>query len=161
MKRFISYFLSTLLVLALFLFVFSFGYLSNQYPIFRHGSAFLAGALVCRSLRRRYSQRSKVLPPLAAQFLFYYFLDAQNCDALVGDLEERYRIIRKKFGTGRANFWYWSQAIRSVGPIVWAWGKKVALKPVIGVVAWAVARGLVDHDSWLVALVEMWKRIRS
>ncbi len=29
-----------------------------------------------------------------AEFLFYLFLDAKNCDALVGDLEERYKIVR-------------------------------------------------------------------
>ena len=34
-------------------------------------------------------------------------------------------------------------------------------KPIIGVIAWAVAKGLLDHDSWLAALVELWRRIRS
>ena len=100
-------------------------------------------------------------PPSNAAFLFYLFLDTQNCDAIVGDLEERYKLICKEFGARKANFWYWTQAIRSVGPIVWAWGKRAALKPVIGVIAWTVARGLVGHDSWLAELVEMWKRIRS
>jgi len=99
-------------------------------------------------------------PPLNAEFLFYLFLDVQKCDAIVGDLEERYKLISKKFGARRANFWYWTQAIQSVGPIAWAWAKKAALKPVLGVIAWVVAKGLVGHDSWLAALVEIWKRIR-
>ena len=99
--------------------------------------------------------------PINAEFLFYLFLDAKNCDAIVGDLVERCKLIHKKFGARRASFWYRTQAIRSVGPIVWAWGKKIALKPVIGVVAWAVAKRLVTYDSWLAALVEIWKRIRS
>jgi hypothetical protein len=98
--------------------------------------------------------------PKGAEFLFYLFLDAKNCDAIVGDLEERYNLMFKKFGARKANFWYWTQALRSVGPIVWAWGKKAALKPVLGVAAWAVARGLVGQESWLAALVEIWKRIR-
>jgi hypothetical protein len=101
-----------------------------------------------------------VAPPLNAEFLFYLVLDAQNCNALVGDLEERYRIIYKKFGPRKANFWYWTQAIRSVGPIASAWMKKAARKPVIGVIAWAVAKGLIGHHGWLAALVEIWKRIR-
>jgi hypothetical protein len=100
-------------------------------------------------------------PPLSAQFLFYLFLDAHTCDAIVGDLEERYRILLRKFGSRRANFWYWTQTIRSVGPIASAWIKKVMLKPVIGVIAWAVAKGLLGHDSWLAALVEVWRRLRS
>jgi hypothetical protein len=121
-------------------------------------SIFIASKLV--KVLTAYGGSIKGRPPLNAHYLFYLFLDAQNCDALVGDLEERYRLIRKKFGQRRANFWYWTQAIRSVGPIAWAWMKKVALKPVIGFIAWAVAKGLVGHDSWLAALVEVWRRIR-
>jgi hypothetical protein len=101
------------------------------------------------------------VPPLNAAFLFYLFLDDKNCDALVGDLEERYKLILNKFGPRKAYFWYWTQALRSVMPIVWAWTKKAAVKPVIGIVAWAVGKGLVGHDSWLAAVAEIWKRIRS
>jgi len=39
---------------------------------------------------------------LDAKYLFHVFLDRQNCDALVGDLEERYSLIRKEFGQRRA-----------------------------------------------------------
>jgi hypothetical protein len=99
--------------------------------------------------------------PLNAEFLFYLFLDPQNCDAIVGDLEDRYKLIYAKFGSHRANFWYWTQAVRSVGPIVWAWAKKVSMKPFVAAVAWAVARGLVGHDSWLAALLELYRKIRS
>ena len=99
-------------------------------------------------------------PPTTAEFLFYLFLDAANCDAIVGDLEERYPLIRSKFGKRRANFWYWTQAIRSVGPVAWAWAKRLLLKPIIAVIAWAVAKGIIGHDSWVAAVVEVWKRIR-
>jgi hypothetical protein len=122
-------------------------------------SAFIANKLL--KIVTSYGSSIKGRPPLNAEFLFYIFLETQNCDALVGDLEERYRLIFKKFGARKANFWYWTQAIRSVGPIVWAWAKKAAAKPVFDVIAWAVAKGLVGHDSWLVSLAEMWKRIRS
>jgi hypothetical protein len=88
--------------------------------------------------------RGKLPLPLNATFLLYLFYDAKNCDALVGDLEERYKLIRKKFGARRANFWYWVQVITSVGPIVWAASKK-----------------LVKAISGVAALVEMWRRIRS
>jgi hypothetical protein len=99
--------------------------------------------------------------PLNAEFLFYVFFDAKNCDAIVGDLEERYNLILKKFGKRRADFWYWTQAIRSVAPVVWAWAKKTAVKPIISVIAWAVAKGLVERDSWLAAVVELCKRVLS
>ena len=66
-------------------------------------------------LTRRIRSKRQSGPPPNAQFLFYLFLDAQNCDAIVGDLEERYRLIHKRFDARRANFWYWTQAIRSHG----------------------------------------------
>jgi hypothetical protein len=102
----------------------------------------------------------KESPPLNAKYLFYLFLDAKNCDALVGDLEERHRLMRKKFGARRANFWYWTQALTSVGPIVWAWGKKIVMKPVVAAITWAAAKHLLSDGSWLLMITEMWKRIR-
>jgi hypothetical protein len=99
--------------------------------------------------------------PRSAEFLFYLFLDAKNCDAIVGDLEERYKLIYKKFGKGKADFWYWSQAIRSVGPIVWVWAKKLVMKPVVAAITWAAANHLLKDGSWLVMIAEVWKRIRS
>lgn len=107
------------------------------------------------------SQANYIGPPINAEFLFYLFLEAPNCDALVGDLEERYKLILKKFGAPRATFWYWTQAIRSVGPIVWVWMRRIMMKPVIGVIGWAVARGLVGHHSWLTVLLELYRGIRS
>jgi hypothetical protein len=103
----------------------------------------------------------KVKPPIDAEFLFHLFMSPENCDSLVGDLEERYRLICKKFGRRRADFWYWSQTVRSLGPIVWAWGTKVLLKPALAVAGWAVAKGLVGQDGWLAAVVELLKKVRS
>lgn len=120
------------------------------------------GRHLLRQIQFIFDRRIQSIEPLSSvDYLFNLFLDQRNCDALVGDLKERYKLIHKTFGAGRANFWYWTQAIRSVGPIAWAWGRKVVMKPVIGLIAWAVAKRLVDNDSWLAALVEIWKRIRS
>jgi hypothetical protein len=104
-------------------------------------------------------------PPLNAEFLFYLFMKPKDCDAIVGDLEERYRSIRKKFGVRRANFWYWSQTIRSVGPIVWQWLTKLALKPVLATSTWLITHGLLKDGSVLEfvknILAELTKRIRG
>jgi len=86
--------------------------------------------------------------PSNAEFLFYLFLDAQDCDALVGDLEERYGFIRKKFGMRRANFWYWTQALHSVVPIIWAWATNHLKKPVAILGSWALGSNLVKSE-WL------------
>ena len=106
-------------------------------------------------------QTRRYRPPLNAAFLFYLFMAPATCDALVGDLEERYKFIHKTFGRRRANFWYWTQTVMSVGPIVWAWAKNVVMKPAIAFAGWAVARGLVGHDSWLAAVVELYRKLRS
>jgi hypothetical protein len=82
-------------------------------------------------------------PPLNAQFLFYLFLDAKTCDALVGDLEERYRTVLKKFGTRRANSWYWVQVITSLSPFIWAATKR-----------------LLKAASGVAAMLEIWRRGR-
>jgi hypothetical protein len=114
-----------------------------------------------RQLDSRKKELTAALPPSTPEFFLYLFMTPANCDALVGDLEERYKLIRKKFGRRRANFWYWTQTVRSLGPIVWAWAKKVSLKPVVAVVGWAVGKGLLGHDGWLAALVELLKKVRS
>ena len=105
------------------------------------------------------SRRRTGAPP-NAEFLFYLFMDGKKCDALVGDLEERYKLVHKKFGARRANFWYWTQAMRSVGPIAWAWVKKIVMKPAVAAITWAAAKHLLKDGSWLVMMAEVWKRIR-
>ena len=102
--------------------------------------------------------------PRNAEFLFYLFLDAERCDALAGDLEERHKLIRRKFGVRRANFWYWTQAIRSVGPIACAWIKKAALKPVLAISTWLLTHGLLDgslHEWVKNIFAGLTKRIRG
>lgn len=125
------------------------------------GSTYIGLLIAKLWIYRAPSRQWRIGPPLNAEFLFYLFMTPQNCDAIVGDLEERFKLIHKKFGRRRANFWYWTQAVRSLGPVVWAWGKKMSLKPIIGLVAWAGAKGLIGHDGWLAAIVEMWKQVRS
>ena len=76
-------------------------------------------AETCRNRDRRVS------PPLNAEFLFHFFMSPQNVDAILGDLEERYRFLLQTFsGRRRANFWYWFQTFISLRPIVWAAVKK-------------------------------------
>jgi hypothetical protein len=120
---------------------------------------------------RSYADRNQMWPdePLKPGIGMRHFLEScffhimlpEDCDAIVGDLEERYRLIHKNFGQRRANCWYWKETLRSMWPLVWACAKKVALKPVIGVINWAVGKGLFGDDSWLAALVELYQKIRS
>ena|ERR1700720_4085814 len=47
------------------------------------------------------------------------FLRVQKRAAFFGDLQERYQRIQEKSGTDAANSWYWSEVLRSLGPLVW------------------------------------------
>jgi len=77
---------------------------------------------------------------LNAEFLLYLLLGQREADWIAGDLQERLPKMRRKFGLRRARLWYWSQVIRSIGPL----GLK-ALKRLSGI-------GF---------LVEMWVRARG
>lgn len=100
-------------------------------------------------------------PPRKAEYLFHLFLDAKNCDAVVGDLEERYPRICREFGHRKANFWYWTQALTSVGPIAWAAAKRFVLKPGAAIIGSAVAHKLLSESSWLAVLAEAWQKVRG
>ncbi len=76
-------------------------------------------------------EKQEVRPPISAEYLFYFFLDAKNCDALVGDLEARYKLMYKKFGHRRAQSWYWKEALSSTGPTIWAWVRNVPWKKTV------------------------------
>ena len=65
-------------------------------------------------------------PPLNAEFLFYLFMTPQNCEAIVGDIEERYRIIHRKFGHRRATFWFWWQTVISLFSVALDWVRRIA-----------------------------------
>ncbi len=69
-------------------------------------------------------KQPRIKPTFNAERLFRFFLDKNNYDAIVGDLEECYACVHRKCGKRPADLWYWSQAIRSVGPIIWATVKK-------------------------------------
>jgi hypothetical protein len=99
----------------------------------------------------------KVTPPINAEFLFHLLMSPQNCDAIVGDLEEHYWRLYKKFGRRRANFWYWFQTCISLRPIIWAAMKK----PLATLAGMAAAKGLIGHDGWIAMLIEFMKKVRS
>ena len=57
--------------------------------------------------------------PRTAEYLVYFLLPKKEREAIAGDLEEEYHLIAQKFGSRKANAWYWKQVIFSTGPIVW------------------------------------------
>lgn len=127
-------------------------------PIFPVGSPVASAVARVESLP---PDLSKVTPPINAEFLFFLFLPPRDCDALTGDLEERFRLIFAKFGKRKADFWYWIQCLTSISPIVWAWLKRVAVKPVVWLVALLTGKDMLTDPSWLAGLMELWKRMRS
>jgi hypothetical protein len=58
-------------------------------------------------------------PPRNAKFTLLLFLSKEDREVQLGDLEETYYKIAEEFGSRRANFWYRSQVVRSLGPWMW------------------------------------------
>jgi hypothetical protein len=69
------------------------------------------------SLKRRTGANGQ-RPPRNAEFLLCLVCPKDKCDALVGDLEERYPSMCQKFGEDRARLWYWWQVIRCLAPLI-------------------------------------------
>ncbi len=57
------------------------------------------------------------LPPKFAEFLLYVFLKKNDREAILGDLAEDFNVVQSKFGFRYAQFNYWFQVLRSIGPI--------------------------------------------
>jgi hypothetical protein len=56
--------------------------------------------------------------PLNASFAIELLIPSAEAEALVGDLEERYTRIRKKYGHRRARLWYWLQTFITLRPLI-------------------------------------------
>jgi len=65
--------------------------------------------------RRR--SKSRLQPPIRAEFALYLLLNGTERDAAIGDLIERYPKVVKRYGKRKADLWVWSQVIRSIGPV--------------------------------------------
>lgn len=57
-------------------------------------------------------------PSKLGRYLLHLVLDAATAEAMEGDLTERYRRIRKRFGARHADFWFWIEIARSVLPLI-------------------------------------------
>ena len=79
------------------------------------------------------------MPPLGAQRLLYFVLPRKNRQDIIGDLAEEYKTeILPRLGRRGAVVWYWSQAIRSVAPVVYR-----------ALVKSSVLAGVAKFLSWL------------
>ena len=71
-------------------------------------------------------RQKKSHPPRNAKFALLLFISKEDREVQLGDLEETYYKVAEEFGSRRANFWYRSQVVRSLGPWMWTlikrWG---------------------------------------
>ena len=66
-----------------------------------------------------FHQAQTVSVPKLGEFLLYLFLSKEQRESLPGDLEEEFiTVIVPKFGLRQAKLWYWSQVLRSIGPLL-------------------------------------------
>jgi hypothetical protein len=89
---------------------------------------------------RSQAKVARINPPFAAEWLIALLMSSRRAAALLGDLEEKFNRNIESRGVRRARALYWSEALRSIGPILWAKAKK------LGVIA---------------VIAEMWRRTHS
>jgi hypothetical protein len=68
-------------------------------------------------------QRAETLerrPRPNVRFLFDLFMRQDDCDAIVGDLDEGFVSLKARNDHHRAVMWYWKQVIRSLAAVIWA-----------------------------------------
>lgn len=63
--------------------------------------------------------------PKPAQLLLYLLLPKKQREAVIGDLEEQYTEACQRLGKRGADIWYFVEVMKSVWPILAAWGKKL------------------------------------
>lgn len=78
--------------------------------------------LTIRKLRMELNKGQAVLnrPPKTAEYLIYLLISRKNREVMLGDLEEDFQEVRKKFGLRKAKFHYWFQVLRSIPPLIGA-----------------------------------------
>jgi hypothetical protein len=66
------------------------------------------------------------VPPLNVEILFRCFIAKDDCEAIIGDVNERFRIILMVQGHRSAELWYWRQVIQLFFLLVFAAIRRVS-----------------------------------
>jgi hypothetical protein len=105
------------------------------------------------------------LPTSKLTLLFCLFLESPDFNGMVGDLNERHKLMFSRVGRLKADLWYCKEMLRSVTPVAWGWMKKLVMRPVIGLGTWMLGHGLLKDSSIMEALrqivVEWLQKIRG
>ena len=96
---------------------------------------------------------SRSAPPAKLELILYLLLPRTDCDALIGDLEQRYRKVNKRLGKRNADIWYTKQVVSSVWPLLRAAVRRVGGSAVVGVL------GLVLRMVGLGSVADELKRL--
>jgi hypothetical protein len=84
----------------------------------RKGPSFWLRYMFPWTVRHVASARVVAEPPPVAEFLLGMCLPSRRVEHVVGDMNERFVRDCERYGVRRAKRLYWSQVLRSVGPLV-------------------------------------------
>ena len=73
-----------------------------------------------RSESREASKESEIVPsrpPINAEYVLYLFLEKVERDDVIGDLIEGYSHVSSRFGSRRADLWFYKQVAGSLWPL--------------------------------------------
>ena len=88
-------------------------------------------------------------PPINAEFLLHLLMSPEECDGLVGDLEERFNNLVPRIGQRLASIWYTKQVVTSLLPLCMAAFRRLGSSGIVSVVTlvlWLVGMGAVADE---------------
>lgn len=81
--------------------------------------------LIKGKTKREYDDKVSIEPPQLAKFIIYLVIPRNNREAILGDLEEDFHDVYRKFGLAKAKIQYCVQVMISIWPFVGELVKKL------------------------------------
>jgi hypothetical protein len=88
-------------------------------------------ALLLKQIWRSPKTSDQAQPPANLDFILYFLMPRADCDALIGDLAERYSHLVERLGKVRADLWYAKQVLTSVWPLLSSWVRRLGSSTVV------------------------------
>lgn len=97
----------------------------NKLPVL--AASYIFKTLAHYRSKQYFEDKNSVSPPKLAEYIIYLFIPRNSRDAILGDLEEDFNEVSKKFGLWHARLHYWVQVLRCIWPLIHSLGGKLIM----------------------------------
>jgi hypothetical protein len=77
------------------------------------------------------ARKERATPPVLAELFISFLAPKNSAQALLGDLQEMFEKNAERYGAKQARWKYWIEVVRSFGPLLWQWLKRVGFFTVL------------------------------